>query len=69
MTIQSNTIAQKLFVQKFMTLLIVKSFNCLHKEHISNRLQAWNYLVSFMSRENGVIEKTTVEKCFRIILR
>ena len=49
----------KLFTEKFLSFLIVKAFNCLQKEHLSVRMQAWNYLSSLISREDNLFNDST----------
>lgn len=70
MTLESskNTIS-KIFAEKLMSFLIVKTFNCLQREHLSIRQQAWNYLASLVSKQNSILKSATLVKCMNLVLR
>ena len=55
------------FGEKFISFLIHKAFNFVSKEHMSVRQQSWNYLSTFISRQNGILKDVTIVKALNII--
>ncbi len=62
--------ASKVFTQKFLTFFILKSMNCLQKEHLSVRQQAMNFLASFMAyTSDKVLPTDTLHKSLELLNR
>lgn len=61
----------RMFSERFLSFLVLKAFDQKgqHREHLSIRQHAWNYVVSLISRECSILKTSLITKCLQIILK